>query len=130
MPEYVVRRIEDFLKEKNIVLKRARILIVGVTYKKDIKDLRKSPSIEMIDILHKRNIKVFYFDPLIPYLKLNHINLKSVELKKEKLKEFDCAVIATDHSNIDYDFLLENSKLIFDTRNKFKGVANDKVIRL
>jgi UDP-N-acetyl-D-glucosamine dehydrogenase len=84
----------------------------------------------MIDILHKRNIKVFYFDPLIPYLKLNHINLKSVELKKEKLKEFDCAVIATDHSNIDYDFLLENSKLIFDTRNKFKGVANDKVIRL
>jgi UDP-N-acetyl-D-glucosamine dehydrogenase len=130
MPGYVVERVEEALKEKNIGLKKAKILIVGVTYKKDIKDLRKSPSIDIIDILQKRNIKVSYFDPLIPYLRLNHINLKSIEFKKDVLRKFDCVVIATDHSKVDYDFILRHSKLIFDTRNVYRGNKNRKVVIL
>jgi len=130
MPEYVVGRLEELLKLKNIGFKKARILVVGVTYKKDIKDLRKSPSVDIIDILQKRSIAVSYFDSLIPYLKLNHINLKSIELKKAELEKFDCVVIATDHSSVDYAFLLKNSTLIFDTRCVYKHTKDKKVVKL
>jgi len=130
MPEYIVDRLGQALKEKKIELKKAEILIVGVTYKKDIKDLRKSPSLDIIDALQKINVKVSYFDPLVPYLKINHINLKSIDLSIKNLNKFHCVVIATDHSNIDYDFILKNSKLIFDTRNVYNGFKNGKVIKL
>ena len=130
MPEYVVARLEDILKAEDIKLSKARILIAGVTYKKDIKDLRKSPSIDIIGTLQKRNADVSYFDPLIPYLKLDHINLRSIELKKSNLEKFDCVVIATDHTDVDYTFILKNSKLIFDTRNVFGHKKNRKVIVL
>jgi UDP-N-acetyl-D-glucosamine dehydrogenase len=130
MPKYVVERLEDILKVKNIKLKKAKVLVVGVTYKKDIKDLRKSPSIDIIDALQKKNVNVSYFDPLIPYLILNHINLRSIELKKNNLEKFDCVVIATDHTSLDYAFILRNSKLIFDTRNVLRHKKNRKVIVL
>jgi UDP-N-acetyl-D-glucosamine dehydrogenase len=130
IPKYIVVRIEALLKSKNIELAKARILVVGVTYKKDIKDLRKSPGIDIIDILQKRDVTVSYFDPLIPYLKLNRINLRSIELKKARLADYDCVVIATDHSNVDYDFILKNSKLIFDTRCIYKDSKDKKVVIL
>jgi UDP-N-acetyl-D-glucosamine dehydrogenase len=130
MPEYVVECLEGLLKTRNIELKKAKILIVGVTYKRDIKDLRKSPSIDIIGILQKRNVAVSYFDPLIPYLKLSSINLKPIELKIDTLKKFDCVVIATDHSGLDYDFILKNSKLIFDTRGVYKDLRDKKVAML
>ena len=130
MPEYIVDRLGQVLKEKKMELKKAEILIVGVTYKKDIKDLRKSPSLDIIDVLQKRNVKVSYFDPLVPYLKINHINLKSIDLSIKNLNKFHCVVIATDHSTLDYDFILKNSKLIFDTRNVYNGFKNGKVIKL
>jgi UDP-N-acetyl-D-glucosamine dehydrogenase len=130
MPEYVVERVEEILKTKKITLKKAKILVVGVTYKKDIKDLRKSPPLDIIYTLQKRNVSVSYFDPIIPYLKLDRINMKSIEFKKDTIDEFDCVVIATDHSNVDYDFLLRNARLIFDTRNVYKNISDKKVILL
>jgi len=130
MPRYVVERMEEALGAKGIALKKARILVVGVTYKKDIKDLRKSPSLDIIDILQKRNVKVSYFDPLIPYLRLNHINLKSIELKSAIIEKFDCVVIATNHSSLNYNFILKHSKLIFDSRNVYKGIKGKKIIVL
>lgn len=130
MPEYVVQRLEYILEQKNIKLKKAKALVIGVTYKKDIKDLRKSPSLDVIAHLQKKNVKVSYYDPLIPYLKINHIDLKSINLTVSELKKFDCVIIATDHSSIDYKFILKNSKLIFDTRNVYCGVKSNKVIKL
>jgi UDP-N-acetyl-D-glucosamine dehydrogenase len=131
MPEYVSLRVAELLHGRGIAMHGARILVIGATYKKDIKDLRKSPSLDLIGILQKKGAKVSYYDPLVPYLKLNHvINLRSVELKKEILKASDCAVIATDHSGVDYDFLLRNSKLVFDTRNVYKGVNDRKAALL
>ena len=130
MPEYAVERLEDILKSKNIRPAKARILVMGATYKKDIKDLRKSPSIDIINILQRKKIKVSYFDPLIPYLRLNHIDLRSITLKKSTLAGFDCVVIATDHSEVNYDFILKNSKLIFDLRNVYKGCRDRKVVLL
>ncbi|MFH0762772.1 MAG: nucleotide sugar dehydrogenase [Candidatus Omnitrophota bacterium] len=130
MPEYVAHRVEAALKNNGVELKDARILVSGVTYKKDIKDLRKSPSIDIIESLQKKCGEVSYFDPLIPYLKINHINLNSIRLKGASLKSFDCVIIATDHSAVDYGFILKNSNLIFDTRNVYKGRKDKKVIIL
>ena len=130
MPEYVAHRVEQALKEKGVELKNSRILVCGAAYKKDVKDLRKSPGIDIIDILQKKSGEVSYFDPLIPYLKLNHIDLKSIRLEARGLKNFDCVIIATDHTGVDYGFILKNSNLIFDTRNVYKGCKDRKIIIL
>ena len=130
MPEYVTERVINLLKKKGKRLNKIKLLVIGVTYKKDIKDLRKSPSLDIIDIFQKKNIAVSYYDPIIPYLKLNHINLKSISLNKQQLMKFDCVIIAVDHSSLDYEFLLNNSKLVFDTRNAYRNFKNSKVIKL
>ena len=130
MPAYIVNRVSDILNKNNIDLRKANILVIGATYKKDVKDLRKSPAIDMIDILQENCSKVFYYDPLIPYLKFNHTNLKSINFTKAALAKFDCVIIATGHTCVDYKFILKNSKLIFDTRNVYKGIKDDKIFKL
>ncbi|MDD4979682.1 MAG: nucleotide sugar dehydrogenase [Candidatus Omnitrophica bacterium] len=130
MPKYVVERLRQILGKQGIALSKAKVLLIGVTYKKDIKDLRKSPSLDIIEILEKENACVCYHDPLIPYLKFNHTDLKSVDLTVLNLKKFDCVVIATEHSAIDYQSLLKNSRIIFDTRNVYEGIKSNKVIKL
>jgi UDP-N-acetyl-D-glucosamine dehydrogenase len=130
MPKYVVDRVLAGLKGKGISATKARILVIGATYKKDIKDLRKSPALDIIALLQKNACKVAYFDPLIPYLKISGIDLKSIKLNKGILSRYDCAVIATDHSGVDYSLILRGSKLVFDSRNVYKGVRNERIIRL
>ncbi|MDP3732157.1 MAG: nucleotide sugar dehydrogenase [Candidatus Omnitrophota bacterium] len=130
MPEYVTERVINLLQKKGKKLNKIKILVIGVTYKKDIKDLRKSPSLDIIDAFQKNNIAVSYYDPIIPYLKLNHINLKSIGLNKQQLMKFDCVIIAVDHSSLDYKFILDNSKLVFDTRNAYRNFKNSKIVGL
>ncbi|MGE5197458.1 MAG: nucleotide sugar dehydrogenase, partial [Deltaproteobacteria bacterium] len=130
MPEYVVGRTTQILSREGVKLSKAKILIVGVTYKKDVKDLRKSPALDIIEILRKNNTPVSYYDPLIPYLKVNRINLKSIDLTRENLRRFDCTVITTDHTPVDYGFILKNSRRIFDTRNVYKGITGKNIFRL
>lgn len=130
MPEYIVERVFTILKNNNKALNKIKVLVIGVTYKKDVKDLRKSPALDIIDIFQRKGIKVFYYDPLIPYLKLNHINLESIRLSKQGLGKFDCVIIATDHSGIDYAFILRNSQLVFDSRNVYKKITDRNLVRL
>ncbi|TAM36025.1 UDP-N-acetyl-D-glucosamine dehydrogenase, partial [bacterium] len=130
MPEYIVKRIEESLSRQAKKIKGAKILVLGVTYKKDVKDLRQSPGIEVIRALKKRGAVVSYSDPLTPFLKLNGINLRSVLLSKQNIRRFDCILIAADHSSVNYAALLKNAKLIFDSRNVFKGAGRGKVERL
>jgi UDP-N-acetyl-D-glucosamine dehydrogenase len=130
MPEYIVKRIKVALDRLGKKLDGAKVLVIGVTYKKDIKDLRKSPSIDVINSLKRQGAKISYSDPLIPFLKLEGLDLKSIALSAKKIKEFDCCLIATDHSQVDYAVLLKNAKLIFDSRNVFKGKYAEKVERL
>ena len=125
MPAYVVERLSAIKP-----LKEAKILVLGVTYKKDVKDLRKSPALEIIDLLKKHKAEVSYTDPLIPYLKFDHFNLKSEPVDEETLSGVDCALLVTDHSGFDYEFILKHAKVIFDTRNAYKGIKSDKIIRL
>lgn len=122
MPEYVAERV------LNITGHGAKILIIGATYKKDVKDLRKSPSLDMIEAFKKKGAAVDYFDPLIPYLKLSDISLRSVDIRS--VKQYGCVVIAADHTNIDYAYILKHSRLIFDTRNVYKNISSKKVVKL
>ena len=130
MPQYVVERLREILAKQGKALSSSKILILGVTYKKDVKDLRKSPAIEIIEILQRHNADIVYHDPLIPYLKLGHLNFKSIDLNKKNLNRFDCVVIAADHTLPNYKFILKNCRAIFDTRNVYKNVKNNKIHRL
>ncbi|MFA5156011.1 MAG: nucleotide sugar dehydrogenase [Candidatus Omnitrophota bacterium] len=130
MPAYVVSRVRSLLEQNRKKFTKNKVLVLGVTYKQDIKDLRKSPALDIISILQKDKVHVTYHDPLIPYLKMGDIDLKSVKLTAANLKGFDCVIIATGHSSVNYRFILENSRSIFDTRNVYKGIKNKKIFKL
>ncbi len=130
MPQYAVTRLREILKKNKKLLNKSKVLVLGVTYKKDVKDLRKSPPLKLIELLKSARCRVSYFDPYIPYLNINGIKMDSIRFDAKTLLSFDCAVIATDHSKVDYNFLLENSKVIFDIRNVYKGVNNPKIVKL
>jgi UDP-N-acetyl-D-glucosamine dehydrogenase len=130
-PYYVIQRVLEILDENNKTLKDAKILVLGVAYKKDIDDLRESPSIKIIDLLKGKGAFIDYYDPYIkevgnlrhyPELKINSINYN-----KDKLKEYDLILLTTDHSDFNYKEILENANLIVDTRNAFP--KNKKVYR-
>jgi len=128
MPQYITERVLHLLKAKPV--SKAKILVIGVTYKKDIKDLRQSPALDIIETFHKKGLAVSYYDPLIPYLNINGIHLNSIKPSSVNLKRFDCVIIATDHTCLDYSFVLKNARLIFDTRNAYKHIHSPKVVKL
>ena len=132
MPHYVVERITRVLNEYKKPLKGSKILVVGVAYKKDVKDLRESPALEIINILQNEKAAVSYYDSYLPYLKIDNIDLKSVKFNRVAFSDKDCVVIVTDHSNVDYEFILKYASLIVDTRNVFKNIKGkkDKVVKL
>ena len=132
MPRFVVGKAKRLLHKKPEGLQNARILILGVTYKKDIKDLRESPALDVIEILQKEGAKVSYNDPYIPYLDIGGINLKSTKLTAVNLKKPHLVILTTDHSKFKYSFIAKHSKLIFDTRNAFAmhGIKGTNIIKL
>ncbi len=131
MPHYVVDKVIGGLNDHKKALKGSSILAIGVAYKKDVKDLRESPALEIIALLKQKGAEVSYYDPYLPYLKMDGIDLKSIKFTKDELKKADCVVIITDHSNVDYQFIAEHSKLIVDTRNTLKSSKDrTKIVRL
>ena len=129
MPPYTTGRIKDILGGK---IENSKILILGVTYKNDVKDLRESPALEIIESLRKNGAKVSYSDPYIPYLKINGINLKSIKLTKDFLKNQDLVVLITGHSKYEYAFIARYSKKVLDTRNAFAfhGVCTENIVTI
>jgi UDP-N-acetyl-D-glucosamine dehydrogenase len=133
MPYFVIHRTMEALNEHGKSLKNAKILLLGIAYKKDIDDDRESPSYKLMELLYDKGAEVAYNDPHIPKLRpvRNYsYDLKSTAITKENLAAADCVLVATDHSAYDYDFILKHSQLIVDTRNVFykhDGAAN-KVI--
>lgn len=126
MPNYVVHRLESLLSQS---WSGVKILVVGVTYKKDVKDLRKSPSVRLIELLKSRT-HVDYHDPLVSYLKIDGIDLQSVTLQAKTVKNYDCVVIAVDHTTVNYDLIRHNARRIFDIRNVYKTCKDPKIERL
>ncbi len=134
MPRYVVGCLKDFLSKKaktrHFPLDKAKILVIGVTYKRDVRDLRKSPSLKLIELLQEQLVQVDYHDPLIPYLDIGTIQLKATALTKKNLLQYDCVVIATDHTHVDYKTILKYARLVYDTRNVYAGIQDPKIARI
>lgn len=134
MPYYVVQKTVDTLNERGLSIKGAKVLILGVAYKKNVDDMRESPSLKLIELYRGKGAVVDYNDPYIPEMpRLRHHNLldmKSITLTGEAIKGYDVVVIATDHENYDYRWIYDNAKLIIDTRNALGvGLNNEKVVK-
>ena len=131
-PERVVERVEDLLKAGKKKMKGARVLVLGVSYKKDVNDLRESPALDIIKLLQKKKAAWTYNDPHIPYLDTEGIKALPKKLTREFLKKQDLVLLVTDHSCTDYRMVAKNSRLIFDTRNAFgtRGIRGEHIVRL
>jgi UDP-N-acetyl-D-glucosamine dehydrogenase len=130
MPRYVVELIVTAMNEVGKCLKGSRILIVGVTYKRDAADLRESPAIDIIELLHERKAHIDYSDPYVPRLALVETTLEAVPLDDEHLGSADCVVIVTEHSAFDYAHIARKASLIIDTRNATAGISGSHIWRL
>lgn len=124
MPYYVVSKTVEALNGQKKSLNGAKILVLGIAYKKDVDDQRESPSLKIISLLQEKGAKVSYNDPYVSESKGHRdypgLDLKSVPLDGVKLKRYDAVIIATDHSVYDYDWIVKNSSLVIDTRNAVK----------
>jgi UDP-N-acetyl-D-glucosamine dehydrogenase len=130
MPQYVVSRLNALLREHRKTLSKSKILVLGVTYKKDVKDLRKSPALTLIEILQRNKAQVDYYDPLIPYLKIGGIRLTSIKLQPSRIRKYAAVLVATDHTKVDYGLILRSAQLIFDIRNVYRSIKHKKVVQL
>lgn len=134
MPQFVINKLMYALNWREKALKGAKILVLGLAYKKDVDDVRESPSLELIKLLRYRRAKVDYNDPHVPRThKMREYDLKmtSKKISAAMLKRYDAVLIATDHSQYDYQFIVDNAQLVIDTRNATKSVrrGRKKIVR-
>jgi len=131
MPDYVIHHVACALNETKKSLKGSKVLVLGLAYKKNIDDIRESPSIELIELLKARGASVDYNDPYIAstHKQREHdLRMKSVPVTPESLKKYDCVVISTDHDAYDYDMIVASAAMVVDTRNacdKVKGAKKN-----
>ncbi len=131
MPYYVVNKTIDALNAQGKSIKGAKILILGIAYKKDVDDQRESPALKIIQILQRKGAEVSYHDPYVPH-SFGHrdypdLDLWSVELTPELLKAMDAVIITTDHSIYDFEWIVSHSQLVVDTRNAVQGIFDHVV---
>ena len=132
MPDYVIGKTALALNGINRSVKGSKILILGISYKKNVDDMRESPSVEVMDRLHKLGADIAYSDPhvaVFPHIPGHHcFNLSSTPITAETLAGFDCVVLTTDHDKFDYPLIAEHAKLIVDTRGRFRD-GSPKVVK-
>jgi len=129
MPYYVIGKVADVLNLKGKAIRGSRILVLGLAYKKDVDDLRESPSIILIEQLKHRGAKVDYNDPFIPttHKQREHdLGMKSVPLTPANLKKYDLVLISTDHTQYDYDMIVQHAKAVVDSRNATANVKRGR----
>jgi UDP-N-acetyl-D-glucosamine dehydrogenase len=130
MPYFVIDQIANGLNEHAKAMKGSKVLVLGLAYKRDIDDLRESPSLTILELLRDKGAKVFYNDPYFPTVgRGRHYDLKMTCTSLDNLGQYDAVVIVTDHTTYDYKAIVEQSKLIIDTRNATKGILSDKILR-
>ena len=130
MPYFVVENIIEAMSQRGKALCGSRVLVLGLSYKRDIDDLRESPSLTIIELLQKRGANVEYNDPFFPSVGRGRkyaLNMTNTPL--DRIPEFDCVVIVTDHSQYDYRSIVAAAKLVVDTRNATKGIEAGNIIR-
>jgi UDP-N-acetyl-D-glucosamine dehydrogenase len=129
MPEHVVDRIQGALNDVQKPVRGSHVHIVGVAYKRDINDVRESPALDIIHLLRRLGAFVTYSDPYVPKIALDDGELQGQDLFPAT-EQADCVVIVTDHTNVDYDSIVERGKVIFDTRNALKEIRSPKISKL
>jgi UDP-N-acetyl-D-glucosamine dehydrogenase len=134
MPEYVVTKIGDALNTQRKAVNGSSILVLGVAYKKNIDDVRESPALDVMHLLHDRGASINYADPHVPELRHNQwaggFDLAAVDLETVALNRYDCVVILTDHACFDYARVAADARLIVDTRDAIKGVSAAPLFKL
>ncbi|MBI5197265.1 MAG: nucleotide sugar dehydrogenase [Nitrospirae bacterium] len=146
MPYYVANKVADALNRAKRSVNGSRILILGVAYKKDISDVRESPSLDVIRLLRDKGAEIAYHDPYVPVLDMSHhltagyapgtktadqLPLESVSMSGYAgLQDYDCVVIITNHSSFRYPEIVKHARLIVDTRNATQGIRSEKIVKL
>ncbi|WP_165671201.1 UDP-N-acetyl-D-glucosamine 6-dehydrogenase [Metapseudomonas otitidis] len=124
MPEYVVSKLMDGLNDRGKALKGSRVLVLGIAYKKNVDDMRESPSVEIMELIEAKGGVVAYSDPHVPVfpkMREHHFELSSEALTAENLASFDAVVLATDHARFDYELIREHARLLVDSRGKYRA---------
>ena len=127
MPEYVLGKLMDGLNESGKALKGSRVLVLGIAYKKNVDDMRESPSVEIMELIEAKGGVVAYSDPHVPVfpkMREHHFELSSEPITAESLASFDAVVLATDHDKFDYALIEAKAKLIVDSRGKYRAPAS------
>ena len=130
MPYHVVQAVSGALNQHKKAMNGSRILMLGVAYKKDVDDLRESPALTIIELLRQQGAEVSYNDPYFPFVgRGRRYDLQMHSTPLEKIPEFDCVLIVTDHSDYDYPAIVRQAKLVVDSRNATRGIDSPKVVR-
>jgi UDP-N-acetyl-D-glucosamine dehydrogenase len=135
MPRYVVDRLAEALNDRRLSVRGSKVLILGMAYKRDIDDPRESPGFELMELLLARGAEVSYHDPHIPVLprmrRYPNLAMESVPLSAELVAAQDCVLIATDHTSLDYAWIVAHARLVVDTRNATRHVtaSRDKIVK-
>jgi len=130
MPEWVISKLTDALNERSLPVKGSRILVLGIAYKKNIDDMRESPSVELMQLLADKGAIIDYADPYVPVfpsMRKYHFELQSIELTESVVASYDCVLLATNHDCFDYPMIEKHAKLIVDTRGCFDQA--DHIVR-
>jgi UDP-N-acetyl-D-glucosamine dehydrogenase len=130
MPDWVVERTADLLNDRDRSLRGSRILLVGVSYRKDLPDLRESPALKVMEKLHQKGALVSYHDPMVPCLPWYYHGMESQPLTAATLQAVDCVVLLTDHTELDRELLARHAPVVLDTRNALKECRDPHVVRL
>lgn len=133
MPHYVLEKVVNALNDQGRSVKHARVLLLGITYKADVSDMRESPALDLLHLIQERGAHCVYHDPYVPRLTLDGRSYTSAKLDETLLQESDCVVITTAHSSYDWQWVVEHSQLIIDTRNataSVKPVASTIIVKL
>jgi len=130
MPLYVVRKVMSALNDEQKSVKGSKVLILGVSYKKDISDVRESPALDIINMLKEMGADVIYNDPYVDRIEVPGGTMRSTELNEALLSGSDCTVIVADHGVYDWPFVVDHSKVVVDTRNATVSIKNPKIIKI
>lgn len=131
MPQYVVNKVTYALNDRGKALNGAKILVLGIAYKKNVDDMRESPSVILMEKLRDKGAEISYADPYVPTfpkMREHFFELSSVEVSESTVAKYDCVLLATDHDDFPYEMILEKAKLIVDTRGKYNNM-NGKVVK-
>lgn len=129
-PQFVADQVIGLLNDQSKALRGAKVLVLGVAYKRDVDDVRESPSLDVMTLLLERGAEITVADPMVESVSLNGVEYKSVPLTAELVKGADLALLLTDHTAFDRKLIVENASLVVDTRNAFKGFEADHIFRV